>query len=41
MCPDLDIDMMGEDDEMLALQIRFGHVIYTGGAKGTDELVES
>ena len=33
--------MMGDDDEMMALQIGFGHVIYTGGAQGTDELVES
>jgi len=41
MCPDLDIDMMGDDDEMMVLQIGFGHVIYTGGAKGTDEMVES
>jgi len=35
------LDMMGEDEEMIVLQIGFGHVIYTGGAQGTDELVES
>ena len=41
MCLDIDIDMMGEDEEMMVLQIAFAHVIYTGCAKGTDELVES
>ena len=33
------IDMIGEHDA-LELQIGHGHVVYTGGAKGTDELVE-
>jgi len=32
--------MMG-GEEMMVLQIGYGHVIYTGGAKGTDELAES
>jgi len=32
--------MMGRE-EMIVLQIGYGHVIYTGGAKGTDELAES
>ena len=33
--------MIGEQDvEALELQIGHGHVVYTGGAKGTDELVE-
>ena len=36
-----DIDMIGEHDvDALELQIGHGHVVYTGGAKGTDELVE-
>ena len=36
-----DIDMIGEQDvDALELQIGHGHVVYTGGAKGTDELVE-
>jgi len=36
-----DIDMIGEQDlEALELQIGHEHVVYTGGAKGTDELVE-
>ena len=35
------IDMIGEHDvDALELQIGHGHVVYTGGAKGTDELVE-
>ena len=35
------IDIIGEQDvEALELQIGHGHVVYTGGAKGTDELVE-
>ena len=33
------IDMIGDVDA-LELQIGHGHVVYTGGAKGTDELVE-
>ena len=33
------IDMIGEHDA-LELQIGHGHVVYTGGAKGTDDLVE-
>ena len=33
--------MIGEHDvKALELQIGHGHVVYTGGAKGTDELVE-
>ena len=33
--------MIGEQDlDALELQIGHGHVVYTGGAKGTDELVE-
>jgi len=33
--------MIGEQDlDAMQLQIGFGHVVYTGGAKGTDELVE-
>ena len=36
-----DIDMIGEQDlDVLELQIGHGHVVYTGGAKGTDEFVE-
>jgi len=36
-----DIDMIGEQDlDALELQIGHGHAVYTGGAKGTDELVE-
>ena len=36
-----DIDMIGEHDvEALELQLGHGHVVYTGGARGTDELVE-
>ena len=35
------IDMIGEQDlEAMELQMGHGHVVYTGGAKGTDELVE-
>ena len=35
------IDMIGEHEiGALELQIGHGHVVYTGGAKGTDELVE-
>ena len=35
------IDMIGEHEiDALELQIGHGHVVYTGGAKGTDELVE-
>ena len=34
-----DIDMIGEQDlEALELQLGHGHVVYTGGARGTDEL---
>ena len=41
MSPDPDIDMIGAQDlEDLQLNIGHGHVIYTGGAKGTDELAE-
>ena len=33
--------MIGEQDlDAIELQISHGHVVYTGGAKGTDELVE-
>ena len=33
--------MIGEHDvDALELQIGHGHVVYTGGARGTDELVE-
>ena len=36
-----DINMIGEQDlEAMQLQIGRGHVVYTGGAKGTDEFVE-
>jgi len=36
-----EIDMIGEHEiGALELQIGHGHVVYTGGAKGTDELVE-
>ena len=35
------IDMIGEQDlDGLELQLGHGHVVYTGGARGTDELVE-
>jgi len=35
------IDMIGaQDEEEMQLSIGSGHVIYTGGAKGTDELAE-
>ena len=35
------IDMIGEQDlDALELQVGYGHVVYTGGARGTDELVE-
>ena len=35
------MDMIGEHEiGALELQIGHGHVVYTGGAKGTDELVE-
>ena len=38
MPPDI---MIGEQDvDALELQIGHGHVVYTGGAKGTDELAE-
>ena len=42
MCPNPDIDMIGAQDleEDMQLHIGYGHVIYTGGAKGTDELAE-
>ena len=42
MFPDPDIDMIGGQDveEEMQLNIGSGHVIYTGGAKGTDELAE-
>jgi len=41
MSPDPDIDMIGAQDlEDMQLNIGHGHVIYTGGAKGTDELAE-
>ena len=37
-----DIDMIGEHEiDALELQIGHGHVVYTGDAKGTDELVEA
>ena len=33
--------MIGEQDlDAMQLNIGHGHVVYTGGAKGTDELVE-
>ena len=36
-----DIEMIGEQDlDALELQVGYGHVVYTGGAKGTDDLVE-
>ena len=36
-----DIDMIGEQDlEALELHMGHGHVVYTGGARGTDDLVE-
>jgi len=36
-----DIDMIGEQDlDAMQLQIGHGHVVYTGGATGTDDLVE-
>ena len=36
-----DINMIGEQDlDALELQVGYGHVVYTGGARGTDELVE-
>ena len=36
-----DIDMIGEQNlDALELQVGYGHVVYTGGAKGTDALVE-
>ena len=35
------IDMIGEQDlDALELQVGYGHVVYTGGAKGTDDLAE-
>ena len=41
MPPDSNIDMIGvQDVEEIQLNIGSGHVIYTGGAKGTDELAE-
>ena len=42
MFPDQDIDMIGAQDveEEIQLSIGNGHVIYTGGAKGTNELAE-
>ena len=41
MSPDPDIDMIGAQDlEDMQLNIGHGHVIYTGGAKGTDKLAE-
>jgi len=42
MFPDPDIDMIGAQDleEEMQLNIGDGHVLYTGGAKGTDELAE-
>ena len=38
-CPP-NIDMIGAQDEEMSLSIGSGHVLYTGGAKGTDELSE-
>ena len=40
--PNPDIDMIGAQDveEEMKLSIGTGHVLYTGGAKGTDELGE-
>ena len=33
--------MIGEQDvDAMKLQVGCGHVVYTGGAEGTDELVE-
>jgi len=33
--------MIGEQDlDAMQLHIGFGHVVYTGGAKGTDKLVK-
>jgi len=42
MFPDPDIDMIGAQDveEEIQLSIGNGHVIYTSGAKGTNELAE-
>jgi len=42
MSPDPDIDVIGAQDveEDMQLHIGHGHVIYTGGAKGTDALAE-
>ena len=42
MLPDPDIDMIGAQDleEEMQLNIGNGHVLYTGGAKETDELAE-
>ena len=35
------IDMIGEQDlDALELQVGYGHVVYTGGARGKDALVE-
>ena len=42
MFPDPDIDMIGAHDveEEMQVSIGNGHVIYMGGAQGTDELAE-
>ena len=42
MFPDPDIDMIGARDleEEMELNIGHGHVLYTGGANGNDELAE-
>ena len=42
MSPDPDIDMIGAQDleEEMQLNIGNGHVLYTGGAEGTNALAE-
>ena len=36
-----DADMIGEQDlDAMQLHMGHGHVVYTGGARGTDDLVE-
>ena len=40
MFPEPDIDMIGAPDEEMELSIGHGHVLYTGGAEGTDQEAE-
>ena len=40
MFPDPDIDMTGAQDEEMELSIGHGHVLYTGGAEGTDQVAD-